>query len=143
MMGIIKDFPLTAKGRRVKKDQYQGMQPLRQDPVGYCLECWVFSLGGDGTGNLKTRVMSFLTGDSDGYGGDVNEREMEKQMEIGQETGAAIASLKPIRREAIHKIKGIRNVFRFNSADLMQEYEAAKIELGGILKRRKATSYLF
>lgn len=143
-MGTITDLPINlTKARRVTKEEYKPSIPLRDDPVSYCLACWVFSLEGDGTGSLKARGMSFLTGDSDGYGGDVNEREMEKQMEIGQETGAAIASLKPIRREAIHKVKGVRNVFRFHVADLMQEYEAAKIELADTLKRRKATSYLF
>ena len=136
--------------RRVPKEKYQRHDPIRPDPVGYCLECWKFYMGGKGVDSLKAKVMSGLASNQDGYGNDTNEAQLAQDTKVGAVTDAAIDSLSKRQWYLVHKINGIafvdektHDVWRYRFADMAAEYEAAKVELGKILSTKADTSYLF
>ena len=129
--------------RRVPKEEYQRHEPIRPDPVGYCLECWKFFMGGKGVDSLKAKVMSGLASNQDGYGNDTNEAQLAQDAKVGAVTDAAIDSLNKRQKWAVYKVIGIGQVWQYNFADLNAEYAAARLELAKILRNKADTSYLF
>lgn len=136
----------SANVRVVRKDSFNpAIHKKEFDQVDYCLECWKVFMSFDNERNkLDAKTMSLMTGDSDGYDGqDDDKLEHAHENRIGDATDASISSLKRINQWAIYKKFGIGQIWSFPNADLLIVYPKAIEELESKLRSNSCTSILF
>ena len=87
--------------------------------------------------------MRGLTGEGDGYGGDLNDEQRQNDMKIAAATDAMIASLELPQQWAIKRAFDIAKVWRFAQLDFQVVYFEARKELEKKLQKNICTAVLF
>lgn len=112
------------------------------EPLDLCLSIWRDWMQSSDR-DLGAKTMRGLTGEGDGYGGDVHDQQRANDMRVAEATDAMISSLPRIAVWSIYRAYSISTAWRFPSADFEQEYMDARTSLEILLRKNICTSVLF
>ena len=113
-----------------------------QEPLDLCLSLWKDWMQFHDK-DLGAKTMRGLTGEGDGYGGDLNDEQRQNDMKIAAATDAMIASLELPQQWAIKRAFDIAKVWRFAQLDFQVVYFEARKELEKKLQKNICTAVLF
>lgn len=132
--------------QRVRKAEVQIDTWQKPEGLAYCLDCWKEWMRSDDR-DLSVSLMKLHSApenqEAAGYESNPYDDQRKADMKIGEATGAAIESLKPVSRWAIYKKCGITTQWRFPLIDQMQAMIDACGELEIKLQKNIATANFF